>query len=209
MASAEGCKMDTSELIGELLEGLTKDVKALSLRVEKLPTGTPADYRTEIERLSKAVEHLQNGSKSPPVVMDLDPITARLDRIEHNSRQRPEYKMSQYVQYGAYAFGLMVVLLAMSVWFALSWRSEREEYAQAYSETNWRVRYTRQANPDYYNFMEGKFAKDPAVYQWVAEQEQADEKRELARKAAEQAKALSDQANQLEERSNQKGKKNR
>jgi hypothetical protein len=207
VASAEECKMDNSELIGELLEALTKDVKALSLRVEKLPTTAPADYRREIERLSKALEQLQNEPKSAPAVVDLSPITTRLERIEHLSRQRPEYRMSQYVQYGAYAFGLMVVLLATSVWFALSWRSEREEYAQAYSENNWRVRYTQQANPDYYNFMEGKFAKDPDVYQWIAEQEQADEKRELAQRAADQAKALSDQANKLEGKSNQKGRK--
>ena len=96
--------------------------------------------------------------------------------------------MSQYVQYGAYAFGLMVILLATSVWYALSWRSERDELARAYGQQNWRVRYTKQANPDYYSFMEGQF-KDNHVYQWVAEQEEADQKRALAREAAERSVA--------------------
>ena len=114
--------------------------------------------------------------------------------------------MSQYVQYGAYAFGLMVILLATSVWFALRWRSERDEFAQAYTQDNWRVRYTKQAYPDYYSFMEGKF-KEGGVTQWILEQEEADQKRALAREAAEQAKALSDQANRLEGKPVTKGKK--
>lgn len=191
------CKMDESQLITELLAGLAKDINALKSRVEKLPTQAPTDYRASIEELTEAMQELRSGSKPAPPTVDLSPITARLDRIEQVSRQRPEYKMSQYVQYGAYAFGLMVILLATSVWYGLSWRSERDEFAQAYQQDNWRVRYTKQAYPDYYHFMEGKF-KEAGITQWIVEQEQADEKRELAREAAAQAKALSDQANQLE-----------
>lgn len=191
------CEMDNSELISELLESLTNDVKTLKAKVDTLPTQVPTDYKTSIDELTKAVQELQNPSKQAPPALDLSAITARLDRIEEISRQRPEYKMSQYVQYGAYAFGLMVILLVMSVWFALTWRSERDEYAQAYTEDNWRVRYTKQANPEYYSFMEAKF-KEPGLTKWVVQQEAADHKRALAREAAEQAKALSDQANQLE-----------
>jgi hypothetical protein len=198
--------MEESQLISELLTELTKDVAALKTRVEKLPTQSPTDYRTSIEELTKAVQELQKQSKQAPAAVDLSTITTRLDRIEQVSRQRPEYKMSQYVQYGAYAFGLMVILLATSVWFALGWRSERDEFAQAYTQDNWRVRYTKQAYPDYYSFMEGKF-KEGDVTQWILEQEEADQKRALAREAAEQAKALSDQANRLEGKPVTKGKK--
>jgi hypothetical protein len=198
--------MEESQLISELLTELTKDVAALKTRVDKLPTQSPTDYQTSIEGLTKAVQELQNGSKQAPAAIDLSTITTRLDRIEQVSRQRPEYKMSQYVQYGAYAFGLMVILLATSVWFALTWRSERDEFAQAYTQDNWRVRYTKQAYPDYYSFMEGKF-KEGGVTQWILEQEEADQKRALAREAAEQAQALSDQANRLEGKPITKGKK--
>jgi hypothetical protein len=200
------CKMEESQLISELLTELTKDVAALKTRVDKLPTQTPTDYQASIEGLTKAVQELRSGSKQAPPAVDLSAITARLDRIEQVSRQRPEYKMSQYVQYGAYAFGLMVILLATSVWYAHTWRSERDEYAQAYQQDNWRVRYTKQANPDYYSFMEGQF-KDTNIYKWVTEQEEADQKRDLAREAAAQAKALSDQANRLEGKPVTKGKK--
>lgn len=202
------CKMDESQLISELLEALTNDVKTLKAQVGKLPTQTPTDYKTSIDGLTKAVQELRNGSKQTPPTIDLSAITARLDRIEQVSRQRPEYKMSQYVQYGAYAFGLLVILLATSVWYALTWRSEREQYAQAYTQDNWRVRYTKQVNPEYYSYMEGVYAKDPSLFmKWTAEQEQADQKRELAREAAAQAKALSDQANRLEGKPVTKGKK--
>ena len=203
---AAACKMEESQLISELLTELTKDVAALRTRVEKLPTQTLTDYQASIEGLTKAVQEMQKQSKQAPTTIDLSTITARLDRIEQVSRQRPEYKMSQYVQYGAYAFGLMVILLATSVWFAHTWRSERDEYAQAYRQDNWRVRYTKQAYPDYYHFMEGRF-KEAGITQWITEQEEADQKRELAREATEQAKALSDQANRLEGKPVTKGKK--
>lgn len=189
--------MDNSELLGELLQALTNDVQALRKRVEQLPTGLPPDYGASLAGLTTAVQALRNGP-TQAAAPDQSAITARLDRLEQLVRQRPEYKMSQYVQYGGYAFGLVVVLLVVSVWYALSWRSEGQDYAQAYSQDHWRVRYTQQANPDYYSFMEGKLAKDPGVYNWIVEQEQADEKRALAQKASRQAKALSDQANQLE-----------
>lgn len=200
------CKMDESQLITELLKGLNEDIQAIKTRVGKLPTQPPADYGASIAGLTKAVQELQTQFKQVPVAVDLSAITTRLDRMEQLSRQRPEYKMSQYVQYGAYAFGLMVVLLVTSVWFALSWRSERDKYLEAFWADNWRVRYTKQADPAYYSFMEAKF-KDTAIYEWIREQEEADQKRELAREAAEQAKALSRQANELEGKQMTKGKK--
>ena len=198
--------MDPSELVGELLQALTDEVKTLRAKVDKLPTQPPTDYRSSLDALTQAVQELRQGSKQAPPAVDLSPITTRLERIEHLSRQRPVYQMSQYVRYGAYTFGLMVVLLVTSVWYGLSWRNERDEYAQAYTQDNWRVRYTKQANPDYYSFMEAKF-KDTAIYKWIGEQEEADQKRELAREAAEQAKALSRQANELEGKEMTKGKK--
>lgn len=200
--------MEQSELVGELLEGLTKDVKALQTQVGELPTATPPDYRESINLLAKSVQELQGKAQTqaPAPTVDLSPVLSRIERMEQQIRQRPDYTMSQYVRYGAYSFGLMVVLLVGMTWLALSWRSERDEYVQAYSHDNWRVRYTRQADPDYYNFMEAKF-KEPGLTQWVVEQEAADEKRELAREAAEQAKSLTQEANQLEGKPTTKGKK--
>lgn len=204
--------MDTSELMGELLQALTNDVQALRKRVERLPVDPPTDYRVSLEGLTKAVQALTNRphpqpTPPAPTAPDLSAITARLERIEQLSRQRPEYTLNQYVRYGGYAFGVMVVVVVVSMWFALTWRSERERYAQAYREDNWRVRYTQQVIPNYYQLMEGKFAQDPTIYQWIVEQEQADQKRVLAQKAADQAKALSDQANRLEGKQGTKGKK--
>lgn len=198
--------MEQSELVGELLEGLTKDVKALQTKVEDLPTATPPDYRESIHALARSVQELQGKAQTQAPVVDLIPVLNRLERMEQQIRQRPEYTMSQYVRYGAYAFGLLVVLLVAMTWLALSWRSERDEYAQAYGHDNWRIRYTKQANPDYYHFMEAKF-KESGLTQWVVEQEEADQKRELAREAAEQAKALTRQANELEGKPITKGKK--
>jgi hypothetical protein len=114
--------------------------------------------------------------------------------------------MSQYLQVGAYGFGLMVVLLTTVTWYAWSLRRERDKYMEAFTADNWRVRYTKQADPEYYSFMEAKF-KGTAIYKWISEQEEADQKRELARKAAEQAEALSRQANELEGKEMTKGKK--
>jgi len=200
--------MDESQLISELLEALSKDVKTLHARVEKLPTQPPTDYKTSIEELTKAVQELRNGSKQAPPAVDFSPITGRLDRLEQIGRQRPEYRMSQYVRYGGYAFGLMVVLVAGLTWLALDWKGERDQFRAAYWTADWRVRYLKQQDPNFYSYIEGLFAKDPAgVSKWVVEQEQADEKRALAAQAAEQAKALSDQANQLEGKPRVKGKK--
>jgi hypothetical protein len=189
--------MDNSELITELLQALIEDVKAIKKEVKRPPTESPVDYGPRLEALTKAVEALPDRLKQAPASPDQSAIMAQLDRIEHNSRQHPDYKASQYVQIGAYASGLLVVLLVIATGLAFSWRHERDEYVQAHSHDNWRVRYTKQANPKYYSFMEGKFTKDPTIHQWVAEQEQADQKRDLARKAAEQAKALTKQANRL------------
>ena len=201
--------MNQDELISELLQALTNDVQKLSQQVGKLPTQPPADYRDNIEKLAQAVQELRQQSAKPaPAAVDLSPITAQLTRMEGQFRQRPEYKMSQYVQYGAYTFGLMVVLLVASVWFALSWKGERDNYQQAYEHDNWRVRYTEQANPDYYAYMEGVFSKEPQkIYQWVEEQEQADASRAAAKKAAEQAAAMNAQADELEGKKKPKGKK--
>jgi len=198
--------MEESQLITELLTELVKDVAALKIRVDKLPTQSPTDYRTSIEGLTEAVQETQKKFKQDPVAIDLNTITTQLDRIELVSRQRPEYTLSQYVRYGGYVFGLMIVLVVGLTWLALDWKEERDEFRAAYWQADWRIRYTKQANPDYYHFMEAQF-KDNGVYTWIGEQEEADQKRALAREAAEQAKALSRQANELEGKEMTKGKK--
>ena len=127
--------MEQSELVGELIQGLTDDIKALQAKVELLPTEAPPDYRESIHSLARSVQELQGKAQTqaPAPTVDLSPVLSRIERMEQQIRQRPDYTMSQYVRYGAYAFGLMVVLLVSMTWLALSWRSERDEYVQAYS----------------------------------------------------------------------------
>jgi len=201
--------MNQDELISELLQALTDDVRKLSQQVGKLPTQTPADYRANIEKLAQAVQELrQQPVKPAAAAVDLSAITAQLTRLEGQIRQRPEFKMTLYTQIAAVAFGLMVAGLVTMTWFGLDWKKERDSYQQAYWEADWRVRYTKQAKPDYYNYMQARFAKEPAaVNQWIEEQEQIDATRAAAQKASEQAKALADQANQLEGKTTTKGDK--
>lgn len=191
--------MDTSELVGELLQALTNDVQALRKKVDALPTGLPPDYGARLADLTTAVQALKNAPTQAAVDPDQRGIIARFDRLEQLVRQRPEYTLSQAVRYGVVGFWLLVVALGVTTWYCLDWKAKADHYLTQWTEDNWRVRYTEQANPAYYATMEGFFAKDAAkVRQWTYDQEQADEKRELAQKASRQAKALSDQANQLE-----------
>lgn len=202
------CKMDESQLISELLGELIKDIAALRTRVEKLPTQTPTDYRASLEDLTRAVQELRNGSKQAPPTVDLSAITARLDRIEQLSRQHPDRKASQYVQVGALASGLMVVLLGITTWLALGWRSERN----GFESSDWKWRNMRQVDAVYARKIDSTYSvasqapdgKDLAdLQQWIVQQEQADATREAARQAAEQAAALTRQANQLEGKKSQ------
>jgi translation elongation factor EF-1beta len=200
--------MNPDELISELLQALTNDVQSIQKQVAKLPTQPPADYRVNLDKLTQAVQELgQQSAKPAAAAVDLSAITAQLGRIEQQGYQRPEYKMSRAVQIGSFAFGLMAILLGLMTYYGWSWKGERDHYQQAYEHDNWRVRYTEQANPDYYSFMEAKFKDDSDVYKWIADQEEADQKRELAQKASEQAKALANQAKRLENGAATKGDK--
>lgn len=201
--------MNADDLISELLQALTDDVQKLSQQVSKLPVHSPTDYRDNIEQLAQAVQELRQQAAEPTAAtVDLSAITTQLTRIEQQNRQRPEYTMGHAVKIGAFAFGFMAILLGLMTYYGMSWKGERDRYEQAYDHDNWRVRYTEQANPDYYAYMEGIMEKDPIeVRKWILEQEQADQKRALAKKAAEQAKALSDQANELEGKTETKGNK--
>lgn len=204
--------MDTNELVGELLQSLIKEVKGLQLKIEKLPTQTPPDYRESINELAKAVQGLQSQSKQIPPAIDLSPLTSRLDRLEQAHRQSPERKMSQYLQVGAYGFGLMVILLATVTWKAWSLRGERSEF----EVSDWKWRNLRQVDPVYVRKIDSTYAvssqvnegKDLAdIHQWIIQQEQADVTREAAHQAAEQAKAMNAQADQLERKALTTGKK--
>lgn len=202
--------MDNSELIAELLQAVSKDVAALKTKIEKLPTQAPTDYKASLEGLTKTIEQLQqtvqglpNQAKQASSSSDQSAITAQLDRIEQLSRQHPDRKASQYVQVGALASGLMVVLLVITTWLALSWRSDRT----GFEASDWKWRNLRQLNPVYVRTIDSTYTvisqasdgKDlEEFYQWVVKQEQADATREAAQKAAEQAKALSKKANELE-----------
>jgi hypothetical protein len=204
--------MDESQLITELLNGLTKDIEELKTRVGKLPTQTPADYGASLDGLTKAVQALQQQVKQAPAAVDLSAITSRLDRIEQLSRQHPDRKASQYVQVGALASGLMAVLLGIVTWLALSWRSERS----AFEVSDWKWRNLRQVDPVYVRKIDSTYAvasqvkdgKDLAdFHQWIIQQEQADATREAAHQAAEQAKAMNTQADELEQKASTKRRK--
>jgi len=209
VALAAVCEMNQDELISELLQALTNDVQNLQKQVAKLPNQPPADYRASIEKMAQAVQELrQQPAKPTAAAVDLSAITTQLTRMENQIRQRPEFKMTLYTQIAAVAFGLMVAGLVAMTWFGLDWRKERDNYEQAYWEADWRVRYTKQAKPEFYNYMQARFAKEPdVVNKWTAEQEQIDATRAAAKKASEQAKALADQANQLESKTTTRGDK--
>lgn len=192
-----------TELLAELMQELTKDVTALRNSVEALSQRTPPDHRASLEGLTQSVKQLIQrpavASAPPSPAVDLSAIIARVDALSQQMRQRPEYRMSQYVRYGAYAFGIMVMLLATLTWFAVDWRQARDDYAQRYTWADWRLRYLKQAEPRYYQSVEDQFAKDAdGVGRWIEQQEQADATRAAARQAAEQAAALTNRANQLE-----------
>jgi len=196
-------------LLTELMQGITRDVATLKTMVSNQPQpAAPVDIRPTLEQVAQALQGVRQDVRqlaSKPVSTEGAPdLRPQLEVLRQELRQRPEYRMSQYVQYGAYAFGLMVVLLVGISWLAFDWRQERDQYAQSYTWANWRLRYLKQAEPQYYQAIEGKFNADAnGVGQWIEQQEQADATREAARQAAEQAAALTKQANQLE------GKKNR
>jgi hypothetical protein len=201
--------MDKNELVGELLQALIDDVKKLQTKLDKLPNQAPPDYRDSINELAKAV---QSQPKPTPPALDLSAITSRLDRIEQLSRQHPDRKASQYVQVGALASGLMVVLLGTVTWLALSWRSERN----GFEVSDWKWRNLRQVDPVYVRKIDSTYAVSSQVndgkdladfHQWIIQQEQADATREAAHQAAEQAKAMNAQADQLERKALTKGKK--
>ena len=190
--------MDNSELVGELLQALTNDVQALGKKVDALPTGLPPDYGARLTELTTAVQALRH-ELTQRAAPDDRALIARLDRMESRQTASPTYVMSQAVRYGVVGFWLLVVALGVTTWYCLDWKAKADHYLTQWTEDNWRVRYTEQANPAYYATMEGFFAKDAAkVRQWTYDQEQADEKRVLAQQAARQAQALRQQASQLE-----------
>jgi len=196
----------SDDLVSELLKSVLGDLKTLKVSVSKLVS------QDELSELAKTVTSLEKRlttePPTTPAVTELVQVREELTQLKHLARQRPEYIMSQYVRYGGYMFGLMVILVAGLTWFALDLKGERDRFRAAYWTADWRVRYIKQQDPVFYNYIEGLFAKDPSgVSNWVVEQEQADEKRALAAQAAEQAKALSDQANQLKGKPRLKGKK--
>ena len=201
--------MDHSELITELLQALTNDVDGLKKWTKQVPTTPAPDYRANLDRMTTAIEQLRQQSKTPPpAVVDTGAIRAQLARIEQASHQHPEYRMSQYVRYGSYAFGIMVILLVLTTSFAVRWKLDSDRWESSSNWALWRLRYTKQANPDFYNFVEAKFDKEAdKVGEWILQQEQADATREAAQKAQAQAAAMNAQADELEGKKKPSGKK--
>ena len=199
--------MDNTELITELLQALTNDVDGLKKWAKQVPTTPAPDYRAKLDQMASAIEQLRQQSKAPAVI-DTGAISAQLTRIEQASRQRPEYRMSQYVKWGAYTFGIMVILLVVATSLAVRWKLDSDRWESSSSWAMWRLRYTKQANPHFYNLVEAKFDKEPdKVGEWIIQQEQADATREAAQKAQAQAAAMNAQADKLEGKKRPNGKK--
>lgn len=210
-----------TDLLAELMQGLTDDVAKLTRLIERQAPPVTAEVidpalasiTQALSGLQRQVEHLKSLSERPAAaptpVIDLTGIEQRLATLSRAVQEKPDYRVSQYVRYGGLTVVIALVSLVAMTWFGLSWRSERDDYARAYTAANWRLRYTKQANTAYHHYMEGVFAedKDGAVYTWIVTQEQADQKREQAREAAEQAKAMNAQADRLEGKAGTKGKK--
>lgn len=203
-------KTPPGDLVGEVLTSLGAELTQVHEQVKALTQKEAPDYSREFTQINTSLQAINSKLdkfQSPPTV-SADPFEKHFKQLSFLIKERPEYKLSQYVRWGGFVFGLMVLLVALLTWKCLEWRGERDQYAQLYSQADWRVRYTRQANAAYYGFMETKLSQDNGeLRQWIIEQEQADQKRALAREAAEKAKAFSDQANQLEGGSSVKGKK--
>lgn len=198
--------MDQDELITELLQALTNDMQKISQQVSKLPTQPPADYGPGIEKLAGTVAEL--GRKvvglTPPARTSTNEMDERLTRIEGSINllrqaveQRPEKRMSQYMQYGAYSFGLMVVLLVAVTWFAFTWKAQRDRF----EVSDWKWRMVHQHAPKYAIEWDNDFATDSTkedAQLWIIEREQADATRQAAQKVAEQAATMNAKADQLE-----------
>lgn len=183
--------MEKDELLAELLQALINDVQELKKGVAKLPTQGAADHRAEIERLTQAVK--QSGQQAGAV--DLTGIMSQLDSIEQTIRYKTDYRLSRYAKFACISYGVMVALLAGSIWYTLELKGQRDEYLV----DNWKMRYVRQNATAYYNQIDGYFKKEPEnIKKWVVEYEEADRKREMAREAADRANELSNQAKELE-----------
>lgn len=195
------------DLLAELVQTLTKDVTELKKLVIDQPKPTTLlDARSSLEQVADAINGLREEvskleqQKEANAPADLTP---RFDALAQLIRQRPEYRLSQYVQYGGYVFGLLVILLVGMSWLALSWRSERSEF----EASDWKWRHLRQIDPIYVRNIDSTYrvasqtndGKEIAtLQQWIMQQEQADLTREAAREAVQQAKAMNAQADQLE-----------
>lgn len=189
------------DLVGEILTSLGAELTQVHEQVKALTQKEAPDYSREFTQINTSLQAINTklDNFQLPSIVSADPFEKYFKQLTFLIKERPEYRLSQFVRWGGFVFGLMVLLVALLTWKCLEWRGERDQYAQLYSQADWRVRYTRQANADYYGFMETKLAQDKGeLRQWIIEQEQADQKRALAREAAEQAKALSEQANRLE-----------
>ena len=201
------CKMDNTELITELLQALTNDVDGLKKWAKQVPTTPAPDYGAKLDRLTSAIDQLRQQSKTPaPAVIDTGAISTQLARIEQRIQKSPEYRAGQYVRWGAYASGLMVVLLMSMTGLALKWKVERDKF----EVSDWKWRAVRQEQNQYGTKLDGMFATDSTAQrsqQWILEQEQADATREAARQAAEQAATMNAQADKLEGKKKPIGKK--
>lgn len=201
-----------TDLLAELMGALIKDVAELTRLIGEQAKPVTAEVidpalgsiTQALLGLQGQVKHLASLSQlpaaAPAPAVDLTGLEHQVKALRQEVREKPDYQVSQYVRYGGLVVVLSLISLVAMTWFALSWRSERDEYASAYTAADWRLRYTRQANVAYHHYMEDVFAKDKdgAVYTWIVTQEQADQQRDLARQAAEQAKAMNAQADALE-----------
>lgn len=204
------------DLLTELVQTLTNDVTELKQLVADQPKPTTLlDAKSSLEKVANAVNGLRDEVsqlKSQTETSAPADLTPQFESLAQLIRQRPEYRLSQYVQYGGYVFGLLVLLLVVMSWLALNLRQERDSY----ETSDWKWRNLRQVDPLYVRKIDSTYSvydqipdgKELAEFkQWIVQQEQADATRVAAHEAAEQAKAMNAQADQLEGKKMTRGNK--
>jgi len=211
MENGQQQKTLLAEVVESLTDEITKLAKLITDRPEPVP---PLDLQPFLQRVADAINGLRGQiqklveAKPQAQPVESTQVLAELRAMRQDIRKSPANRINKAVQYGT---GLLIVSLLTTgilAYYATKWKNERDTF----EVSDWKWRYTQQANPEYAAFAEDKFPGDSIkadLTQWVFEQESADQKREAARKAQEQAKVLSEQANQLEGKINQKDKKNR
>ncbi|MBO3273271.1 hypothetical protein [Hymenobacter defluvii] len=194
-----------SDLIGELLQGLTQDVTSVKKSLAAQPH--PQDYGPALEKLTASVLNLQqavaksaaaSNAPTPAVatpMLDASVLEQQLRRAvaEEIRRYHPDRPLTQAVRYGIWVFIGVLGLLCLS-WFGW-WNAA--QVRDHYARSNWFWRYTQQTSGAYAANVLASWRQDSASLQQRIEQAEAAELLRLqAQRKREEAATLEAQAAQ-------------